>query len=141
MAGKKGRSGRPRWQPTDEQRELVKFKAAAGIPHESIAAGLGISVDTLTLRCPYELKFGKDDANASMAGTLYKAGKDGNVQAMIFWLKTRARWRETANRLEVTGKDGGPIQTEDANARDQILSRIAGISDRATAGGSGRRDH
>lgn len=33
---------------------------------------------------------------------------------------------------EVTGKDGGPIQTEEVNARELIASRIAGIASRLT---------
>jgi hypothetical protein len=34
-----------------------------------------------------------------MAKRLFDAGvKDGSVPAMIFWLKTRARWRETDNQ-------------------------------------------
>jgi hypothetical protein len=36
MAGKKGRSGRPLFVPTDEQRNTVKVMAALGIPHDKI---------------------------------------------------------------------------------------------------------
>jgi hypothetical protein len=54
-----------------------------------------------------------------------------NVTACIFWLKNRRKdtWREKVDH-EVTGRNGGPIQTEDARARELLLSRIAGIAER-----------
>src|SRR5262249_38684049 len=53
-----------------------------------------------------------------------------NVAAAIFWLKNRraATWREKVDH-EHSGRDGGPIQTEDARARELLLSRIAGIAE------------
>jgi hypothetical protein len=33
-------------------------------------------------------------ANAIVSGSLFAAAKGGNVVAQIFWLKTRAQWRE-----------------------------------------------
>lgn len=54
-----------------------------------------------------------------------------DTTAGIFWLKNRrpAEWREKVVQ-EITGKDGGPIQTEEVNARELIASRIAGIASR-----------
>ena len=50
-----------------------------------------------------ELDTGAIKANAAMAKRLFDAGvKDGSVPAMIFWLKTRARWRETDNLVSET---------------------------------------
>jgi len=34
------------------------------------------------------------EANATVSGYLFAAAKAGNVTAQIFWLKTRAHWRE-----------------------------------------------
>jgi hypothetical protein len=34
------------------------------------------------------------EANATVSGYLFAAAKGGNVTAQIFWLKTRAHWRE-----------------------------------------------
>lgn len=43
--------------------------------------------------------------------------------------------------IEHTGKDGGPIQTEDVSARDTLTRRIAGLAARGeTGGGSGGTD-
>jgi len=41
-----------------------------------------------------ELDMGETKANAQVAGFLFTAARNGNVTAQIFWLKTRARWRE-----------------------------------------------
>lgn len=38
-------------------------------------------------------------------------------------------------RVELTGKDGGSIKTEEISARDTILDRIAGLAARTGAGG------
>jgi hypothetical protein len=39
------------------------------------------------------------------------------------------------NRAEMTGKDGGPIRTEDVSARDILLDRISGLAARTAASG------
>ena len=46
---------------------------------------------------------GESKANAQVAGFLFNAAKNGNVTAQIFWLKTRARWRETPMELRHSG--------------------------------------
>ena len=38
------------------------------------------------------------------AGFLFNSARNGNVSAQIFWLKTRARWRETPMEHEITSK-------------------------------------
>lgn len=42
------------------------------------------------------------------------------------------------DRVELTGKDGGPFEIEEVSARERVASRIAGIAARVTApGGTG----
>jgi hypothetical protein len=48
----------------------------------------------LRKRCRNDLDRGIAEANATMCGYLFAAAKGGNVTAQIFWLKTRAHWRE-----------------------------------------------
>lgn len=48
---------------------------------------------------------------------------------------------KAVQRAEITGADGGPIKTEDVSARDVLLGRIAGISDRQSADGSAGKPH
>ena len=50
----------------------------------------------------------EQEANAAVAGTLYEKAKQGDTPSMLFWLKTRAGWREK-NTTELTGEGGAPI--------------------------------
>jgi hypothetical protein len=101
--------GRPPYEPTDADREVAKRLSALGTTYEDIAKKLKISSDTLVKYYSEELEDGRIDANASIAGTLFSQAKKGNTAAAIFWLKTRARWKETQVN-EVTGQDGGEIR-------------------------------
>ena len=84
-----------RHEPTEETRTRVESLAAAGIRNEDIALYLGITRPTLDKYYKEELRIGNIKANAAVAQTLYKQAMDGNTTAAIFWLKTRAGWRET----------------------------------------------
>lgn len=110
--------GRPPHEPTDQNRLQVKTLAAVGIRHEDIAAKLGISADTLTKYYRKELDDGRVDANAVVAKSLYEQAKTGNTSAMIFWLKTRAGWKETMVN-EHTGADGGPLSIKVVSGIDE----------------------
>jgi len=100
--------GRPPHQPTDQTRLQAKTLAAVGIKHEDIAAKIGISADTLVKYYKQELDDGRVDSNAQIGKSLYEQAKAGNTAAMIFWLKTRAGWKETQVQ-EHTGPDGTPL--------------------------------
>lgn len=65
-----------------------------------------------------------------------------DTTACIFWLKNRRReqWRDRQDH-EHTGKDGGPIQTEEMNAREVIAGRIAGIEARSGTNGNPGKPH
>src|SRR5688572_9289822 len=95
--------GRRAHKPDPAQRRQVEAMAAYGIPEIDIAAVL--SVDPKTLRKHYreELDLGETKANAQVAGFLFNSARSGNVTAQIFWLKTRARWRETPVELKHSG--------------------------------------
>lgn len=97
--------GRPPHKPTQAERDTAKRLSALGCPHEDIAIRLKISSDTLVKYYQVELDEGRIDANSAIAGTLFQQAKNGNTQAAIFWLKTRARWKET-DRHEIAGADG-----------------------------------
>lgn len=99
---------RPSYSPTDESRRLVKALAATGVRHTDIAEKLSVSHDTLTKYYADELRDGRVDANAKVAQALYQQAVNGNTTAMIFWLKTRAGWKEAIQH--VGDEDGGPIR-------------------------------
>ena len=93
----KAKSGRPPHQPTEATRKQVKALAAYGVPQDEIGRVIGISKPTLERHYREELDRGEVEANAKVAESLFrKATGDGaqSVTAAIFWLKTRARWKE-----------------------------------------------
>ena len=96
--------------PTEETRKLVRSLSAVGIRYVDIASKLDITHETLVKHYKTELDDGRIDANASIGQTLFQQAKNGNTAAAIFWLKTRAGWKET-NTVEVTGEDGQPLQS------------------------------
>ena len=95
-------------KPNEESRKLVKNLSAVGIRYVDIALKLEIGDDTLVKHYKKELDNGRIEANAQIGQTLFQQAKDGNTAAAIFWLKTRANWKETS-ALEVTGQDGSPL--------------------------------
>ena len=105
-------------EPNDESKSTVKRLSALGVPHEDIATRLKISADTLVKYYQDELDEGRIDANATIAGTLFQQAKKGNTAAAIFWLKTRARWKETQAH-EVSGANGQPLLLAWADEEDQ----------------------
>lgn len=109
--------GRPLYTPTAEQRKMVELYAAVGTPHLVIADVLGVAEMTLRKHYRAELTQGLHKANAKVAGKLFNIAMAGNPAALIFWLKSRAGWRET-NRLEHTGAEGSPIKVEAGDGVD-----------------------
>jgi hypothetical protein len=94
--------------PTDDTRKLVRSLSAVGIKYVDIAGKLDISDDTLVKHYKKDLENGRIDANASIGQTLFQQAKDGNTAAAIFWLKTRAQWKETQVN-ELVNSDGTPL--------------------------------
>jgi hypothetical protein len=75
-------------------REQVRHLAGVGVRQDDIAKIIGCAPKTLRKRCRDDLDRGVAEANATVSGYLFAAAKGGNVTAQIFWLKTRAHWRE-----------------------------------------------
>jgi hypothetical protein len=78
------------------------------------------------------------DQNLDLAETkLLTAIRDGNLTAVIFYLKTKGKPRGYTERAELTGADGGPIDV--TKLSDEELERIARgePGPRAGAGGAG----
>lgn len=130
--------GRPAHQPTAQTRRTAESMAAYGIQQEEIAKVLGIGKSTLHVHYRDELDTAHTRAIAAVAQCLYKQATDPenprSAASAMFWLKTRARWRETTV-VEQTGLDGGPIQVETSSARERINSRISSIAARSTSDG------
>ncbi|MEF2073497.1 hypothetical protein [Consotaella aegiceratis] len=101
--------------------------AGYGVPETDIARVVGIDPKTLRKHCRDELETGHVKANSRVAESLYKkaiGNGAGSVTAAIFWMKTRAGWKETSVHQH-SGADGGPIQTMDvSHLTDEQLAAL-----------------
>jgi hypothetical protein len=113
------KKGRPCFRPTDEQRRMVEAMTGYGIPQKDIARVIGIHEESLRKHFREQLDTGSAKANARVAEFLFEHATgqrgEGSVTAAIFWLKTRARWKETTS-TEHSGPDGKPIEIVDPKA-------------------------
>src|SRR5687767_5807011 len=98
--------GRRAHQPDLSQRKQVEAMAAYGLPETAISQVIGIDPKTLRKCYREELDLGETRANAQVASFLFNSARSGNVTAQIFWLKTRARWREAPTELRHSGSIG-----------------------------------
>jgi phosphohistidine phosphatase SixA len=106
------KAGRPAHLPNADTRNKVYMLSTVGTRHEDIASVLSISHDTLVKYYKEDLDKGRIEANASVAETLFKQAKEGNTTAMIFWLKSRAKWKESTQH-EISGNpDGMPVEVK-----------------------------
>jgi hypothetical protein len=90
----------------------VEAMAGYGLPDADIAHVLRIDQEELRRLYAAELEDGRIKANSKVAESLFrKATGEGSqsVTAAIFWLKTRAQWRETSVQ-EISGPDREPIK-------------------------------
>lgn len=89
---------RPAHRPQPVTRRQVEAMAGYGVPEADIARVVRIDPKTLRKHYREELDTGHVKANAKVAENLFrKATGEGReaVIAAIFWLKTRAGWKET----------------------------------------------
>lgn len=131
--------GRPLWEPNDDQRRIVTALSGRE-SQETIARVLGISVETLVKHCPDELAAGQQVAYAHIEGALFKEAMAGNVTAIIWYEKSRRKYREVTAH-EHTGRDGAPIEMRDmsryTDEQLELLAQAATLLGGAAGDGSG----
>lgn len=88
------RVGRKPHMPTDKDRRMVESMKAFGILNEDIAKVIGIDADTLAKHYRAELDTALIKANSKVASKLFEKAMTGDTACMMFWLKTRAKWKE-----------------------------------------------
>ncbi len=87
--------GRPPHTPTEQDRFLVAELSKFGVKRESIAKRLRICPNTLNKHYEHELEDGLTDAIQQAGNKLWsKAVDEGDLTALIFYLKTRGGWSE-----------------------------------------------
>jgi hypothetical protein len=126
-------------------RERVRHLAGVGVRQDDIARIIGCAPKTLRKRLRDELDRGVAEANATIAGYLFAAAKAGNIAAIIFWLKTRARWRERTAADEVTpaadGESSSAILLLPDNSRDpELTAALREAQEKFFAGKRQRRE-
>lgn len=98
--------GGPSYKPDEKSRRQVTIMAGIGLRHDEIAKIIGISDETLRKYYKSELESAKSMLNAQVASNLFRiaTGSDkAAVTAAIFWMKTRAGWKETINLENADG--------------------------------------
>ena len=124
-------NGKGKYQQWLTPEGLIRLRGWAmdGLDDEQIARDkVGVSRQTLyNWRKKYEeideaLRMGKDVADRQVENALFKAALEGNVTAIIFWLKNRKpdKWRDMKNI---------DANIESIKKLDQILGDIDGIMD------------
>lgn len=124
-------NGKGKYQQWLTPEGLIRLRGWAmdGLDDEQIARDkVGVSRQTLyNWRKKYKeideaLRMGKDVADRQVENALYTAAIEGNVTAIIFWLKNRKpdKWRDMKNI---------DANIESIKKLDQILGDIDGIMD------------
>jgi len=123
--------GRPAHKPTEEGKRTAKALAAYGIPQDEIAEVLGICPHTLRKHYSEVLRGAATEANAKVAENLFRtatgAGRE-SVTAGIFWLKTRAGWRER-DKDDRQGGNAGTLTIRWEDDRDRPTVSTEGGSE------------
>ena len=87
--------GRPPFEPTLEQRNMVERAAGLGFTQEKIAALVGITKPTLEKHFREELDRGMAVTQFKVGNSLVENALSGNVAAQIWYTKSQMGWRET----------------------------------------------
>lgn len=119
---------RKQHEPTLEMRQTVQLHATVGTDQETIARVLDIDPKTLRKHYRDELDISLAKANAQIGGVLFNKAKGGDTAAMIFWMKTQAKWRETSV-VDNTSSDGSMSPKSDGGLK--VLAQLESIAERS----------
>lgn len=114
-----------RKHPDPAVAQTVANMAFAGQTQDTICRVLKMSMSTLYQHYKHELDTGQASMVNQISTSLAQRAMSGSDTAAIFLLKTRGGGKFTErNALELTGKDGGPIEIAQ---RTEILQSVNGL--------------
>ncbi len=105
--------------PTDLLRRQVAHFVAMGVSVEKTATLVGVSRSTLHKHYRHEIDTAADIADLNVAANLFKVATSDAPQAAPaaqFWLSRRSKAFKEVKAVELTGKDGRPIEIDHRHA-------------------------
>jgi hypothetical protein len=123
----------PSHEPDKASRDKVESMSALGIPQADIARVIGICEETLRKHYREELDNATTKANTQIGGALFRKALSGDTASLIFWMKTRAGWKETS----VHEHSGGIKSERELTEADRALIDLA-IDHKINGGKDGR---
>lgn len=120
-----GERGRPPFEPTDTQRQIVQVLQANGISQASIARNLSVDIRTLRKAFRDELRTGHDQVKAALGAVFVQAGLRGDWHAALEWLKRFGgpEWQNVERRLHEHVSDPSLRNVPD----EELDARLAAI--------------
>ena len=125
---------RPRYKPTEKDRNLVKNLSAAGISQPAIMLCLDNpckSEKTFRLHFRKEMDLAPTMVTGVAMSKLFEAITRNEAWAICFWLKCKAGFQEI-QKIQHSGPGGGPMEVN-VTGTEVLASRIAGIAARIGA--------
>ena len=106
--------------------QTVATMSLAGFTVRQVCEALKLSPETLSEHYDDEMKNGRIRMMTDVVGSLAQRAIAGSDTAAIFLAKARLGWSDR-QQVELTGKDGGPIEIAQ---RTEILTGLAGLLER-----------
>ena len=97
------------YAPSETHQDIVESLASFGVAPTRIAKYLKISEKTLEEYYGDLLVTSDIEKTAKVAHALYENAIAGDQDAIKFWLKCRAGWREKQD-IQITGANEGPVR-------------------------------
>jgi len=128
-------AGRPAFELSDQDFERLVGMIRIQCTRDEICNIFGVTDKTLNNALERRgqpnfsalYKKHQDEGRASLRRQQWKAAEKGNP-TMLIWLGKQMLGQRDASSLEMSGPNGGPIESKDVSALDAINSRLARIA-------------
>lgn len=109
--------------PNANLAQTIATMSLAGFTVRQVCEALRMSPETLSEHYDFEMKQGRTNMMTQVVQSLAQRAIGGSDTAAIFLAKARLGWSDR-NAIELTGKDGGPIEIAQ---RTEILQTVNGL--------------